>query len=908
MDEAHEPPVGGASDQGEECSSSQAESDGGDVMDSDSCVNSNEEPDDNSSSSSSSGAIVADVAGGSSDAIRLLDEELVELEKLIKLQARKVEALEELRRQWLSGERKLPNHVPPLGSLGRVLGDDGRGVHAPTSDTHQNTGLGHKRGISTPPSQLPTGYYEQYMTPHAKFPSSSAVVATEMFSFRLKGGSASKSRPSSAGGGGGGGVRSGFLNVFAYLHADGMVRLRDTDAEEILVFDAGHARREASPSLTAADSSSSATDDAGSPKEAAVSAAAAETATPGAVVGMTADSSESGPVLVTAGADGTARVHALAVYYRGRQVAGVGVRGGRSDHSGRRKKAEASDPSSSSSQGEAPRRGKGPSEKKGDHGGGGGRGDRSHGSSAPPPATAMGVGVTVEFKTCLGSACRSPDGLSQLRSVGGDGEIVSVGNGGGGGGGDQETAGSMSGSWPPQGEETAAVITSMDAFFHRSLGTTVVISGYSSGGVSFYHAGNGTELASVDTGRSAVLAVKRGGQARCLGGGIMSIAFTDGEDVHFASSTKFTRAPGRVCRGGRRSGSGGGGGGGGSSGGGEPAVVTALAFDAVSTGVLYVGFGTGDVMAYDSRVQEMDSSYACLPSHRLPPPLPQQRPSPHADPSTATAAGDGGSGDTLLGGGGERGGCHSISTVRGYAIVSHGGLLSVYNTTDHAGRLLFTTHAAAGAALAEGANTEDHCGAPSSPGTESRGGGVGAAALAAAAAAAAAPSGGRTWSVMSSSGSGEVLVVEASRCSAEVVVHRAILPYERNGPDMSWVRFPVLLLGLFVVAITQVYSRRAANNAVGRTSRKKGRSGSRGWRGAGLSDEDDDGGGGFSADALAQLRDDLNERTSRRRDRGGRRLGSGRGGGGGGARERLLSSSSAPRQGYGDPWADEGSD
>ncbi|CAN0120288.1 unnamed protein product, partial [Ectocarpus fasciculatus] len=665
---------------------------------------------------------------------------------------------------------------------------------------------------------------------------------------------------------------AGFLNVFAYLHADGMVRLRDMDAEEIIVFDAGHARREASPSRTAADSSSSATD-AGSPKETTVSAAAAaaETATPAVVVGMTSDASESGPVLVTAGADGTARVHALAVYYRGRQVAGVGVRGGRSDHSGKRRKTEASDPSSSS-RGDTPRRGKGSSERKGENGGGGG-GDRPHGSPPPPPATAMGIGVTVEFKTCLGPACRSPDGLPQLRNTGGDGETVSVSNGGGGGG-DQETAGSMSGSLPPQGD-TATIVTSMDAFFHRSLGTTVVIAGYSSGGVSFYHAGNGTELASVDTGSSAVLAVKRGGQARCLGGGIMSIAFTDGEDVHFASSTKFTRAPGRVCRGGRRSGSGG------SGGGGERAVVTALAFDAVSTGVLYVGFGTGDVMAYDSRVQEIDSSYTCLQSHRLPPPLPQRHPSPHADPSTtARAAGDGGSGSSLLGGGGGGGRCDSISTVRGYAIVSQGDLLSVYNTTDHAGRLLFTTRAAA-AALAEGTRTEGRCGAPLSPGTESRGGGVGADAFAvpAAAAAAVAPPGGRTWSVMSSSASGEVLVVEASRCSAEVVVHRAVLPYERNGPDMSWVRFPVLLLGLLVVAITQVYSRRAANNAVGKTSRRKGRSGSRGWRGAGLSDDDDDGGGGggggFSVDALAQLRDDLSERTSRRREWGDRRLGLG---------------------------------
>lgn len=37
----------------------------------------------------------------------------------------------------------------------------------------------------------------------------------------------------------------------------------------------------------------------------------------------------------------------------------------------------------------------------------------------------------------------------------------------------------------------------------------------------------------------------------------------------------------------------------------------------------------------------------------------------------------------------------------------------------------------------------------------------------------------------------------------EMIVHRAVLPYERNGPDISWMRVPVLLLGLLVVAITQ---------------------------------------------------------------------------------------------------------
>lgn len=70
---------------------------------------------------------------------------------------------------------------------------------------------------------------------------------------------------------------------------------------------------------------------------------------------------------------------------------------------------------------------------------------------------------------------------------------------------------------------------------------------------------------------------------------IQSIAFSDGEEVHFVNTARFTRAPGRVCRRGRR-------GRGVGSGSDDGTVVTALAFDAVSTAVLYVGFGTGEVM------------------------------------------------------------------------------------------------------------------------------------------------------------------------------------------------------------------------------------------------------------------------------------------------------------------------
>lgn len=34
-------------------------------------------------------------------------------------------------------------------------------------------------------------------------------------------------------------------------------------------------------------------------------------------------------------------------------------------------------------------------------------------------------------------------------------------------------------------------------------------------------------------------------------------------------------------------------------------------------------------------------------------------------------------------------------------------------------------------------------------------------------------------------------------------VYKGALPHERNGPDMGWMRVPVIILGLFVVAITQ---------------------------------------------------------------------------------------------------------
>lgn len=37
----------------------------------------------------------------------------------------------------------------------------------------------------------------------------------------------------------------------------------------------------------------------------------------------------------------------------------------------------------------------------------------------------------------------------------------------------------------------------------------------------------------------------------------------------------------------------------------------------------------------------------------------------------------------------------------------------------------------------------------------------------------------------------------------EMSVYKGALPHERNGPDMGWMRAPVIILGLFIVAITQ---------------------------------------------------------------------------------------------------------
>lgn len=242
--------------------------------------------------------------------------------------------------------------------------------------------------------------------------------------------------------------------MFASLHADGMVRLRDSDGEEILSFDAGHEHAIALPLAPAASSSATpttATAAAGAPATMAAATTATTSATPPAV-GMTGDASEGDPVLVTAGADGTVRVHSLTVRYRGKRVAGG--RGGKSKPPGggsgggsssRRNDRE-------QKQKQVPLTGEGlPESSAGDLG----RRDVPHGSS---PATARGIGITASFRVCLGSGCEL---LAQdERTVGAAADEdtgVSPDDKQ-----DREEAQSL-----PERDVVAAV-TSMDAYYHRA--------------------------------------------------------------------------------------------------------------------------------------------------------------------------------------------------------------------------------------------------------------------------------------------------------------------------------------------------------------------------------------------------------------------------------------------------------
>lgn len=141
----------------------------------------------------------------------------------------------------------------------------------------------------------------------------------------------------------------------------------------------------------------------------------------------------------------------------------------------------------------------------------------------------------------------------------------------------------------------------------------------------------------------------------------------------------------------------------------------------------------------------MDGSYRCLPAYQLPSTFDDS-------PKVSQAAGTGSGGDRN--GGRGQDGCDAISSVRGYVIVSHGALLSVYNTTEEA-RLLFAKRHVAGDMSGCGdsnpggddGHTEDGVTIPFAP----------------------------KWSVISSAVSGEALVIEAARCASVSCCFRDLL-------------------------------------------------------------------------------------------------------------------------------------
>lgn len=268
--------------------------------------------------------------------------------------------------------------------------------------------------------------------------------------------------------------------MFASLHADGMVRVRDSDGEEILAFDSGHEHGHAiapPPLAPAASSSATPTTTAATaepPEKNSAATTATMTTTTTAMappaIGLTGDSSEGDPVLVTAGADGTVRVHALTVRFRGKRVAGgrggkgnkpLGGSGGVGGAGSRRHEQQQQQEQVPSTAENAPDISVGDPEddrktrsKKGFNTGDarGGSRDRSLGS---PPMTARGVEMTARFRVCLGSECgRGPQDERTVNAAA---------NGDAGVGPDDEGAQSL-----PGGEEDMAAVTSMDAYFHRA--------------------------------------------------------------------------------------------------------------------------------------------------------------------------------------------------------------------------------------------------------------------------------------------------------------------------------------------------------------------------------------------------------------------------------------------------------
>lgn len=186
-----------------------------------------------------------------------------------------------------------------------------------------------------------------------------------------------------------------------------MVHLHDMAGEEILRYDTGHNPENLAGATLAPTFPASTT--AAPAAGTGTATTRQKTAGPTKVVGLSGDASETDPVLVTAGADGTVRVHTLTIYLRGKKIAGRSRSGPRRSNSTRPTKGGADGElveSAGDTEGTSAAQGR--SRRTPDRDGDGDGNDvrdeaLSHPSS--PQETSMGVGVIAEFRICLGSAC-----------------------------------------------------------------------------------------------------------------------------------------------------------------------------------------------------------------------------------------------------------------------------------------------------------------------------------------------------------------------------------------------------------------------------------------------------------------------------------------------------------------------
>lgn len=183
----------------------------------------------------------------------------------------------------------------------------------------------------------------------------------------------------------------GHVTIVASLYAHGVLYVHDATGEEVLAYDTGHGQSACALRDGSAEcpSSPSAPSD---PGEAVVS-------------GLSVDTSETDPVLLTTGTDGTLRVHALTVYLNGRKIIGRSSGGG--DSSGRKQRPVGTGGGSSGRSGLEASREEGYREGESDGGDGG---VHSEVRRTPSGQALHGLEIVARPRLCLGLSCPSDSG------------------------------------------------------------------------------------------------------------------------------------------------------------------------------------------------------------------------------------------------------------------------------------------------------------------------------------------------------------------------------------------------------------------------------------------------------------------------------------------------------------------